>query len=220
MAAVSIPEFLLNLQNNGDNGDELSVGMEIVRRQRELLISLPKALKEKHDISLGPIDDDFNNKFIENVTSSETVEKYSKWLFMDEGADTQDNTEEVERELNDIGDALAANPLALPQHFDPAYILGQSQGLKSLHNETLSLQAHLREKFGTLPEATLQFHFLHHTLQIAKGKLTEDQLSTEFPTTDAQGVGNLQTLITLKYGRISDESKLWAAHQGKRRLKY
>ncbi|OAA61500.1 hypothetical protein ISF_05579 [Cordyceps fumosorosea ARSEF 2679] len=187
---------------------------EMVRRQRQMLIALPKTLKETHDISLQPIADEFNRQFNDNITSSEMVEKYHKWLFMGFGAATEDNQEEVERDLGKIADALYANPPQLPSYFDLTYILGQSRGLANIHNDTLSIPSYLRDKFPTMSEASLQVHVLHHTLQIANLIMrtnTEDKLSQYFPDSDAQGVRDLQTLIALKFGRISDESKLWVA---------
>ncbi len=188
---------------------------EIVRRQRQLLMTLPKALKESHDISLQPTADQYNKDFIENVASEKMVNTYKKISFVDPDSGRQfDDADEVRAKLNGIATSLRQAPPALPGYFDLAYIVGQSRALVSLNNATLSPQDYMREKVANLSESSVQLHALHHTLQVARlltKKTTEDKLSTFFPNDDAQGARELQTIVAMKYGRLHDDAKFkWA----------
>ncbi|OAR01471.1 hypothetical protein LLEC1_03892 [Akanthomyces lecanii] len=193
--------------------EQISAAMdkEIVRRQRQVLLNLPKALKESHDISLLPTAEQYNKDFIDNVASDKMVDEYKQTLKF--------NADEVRQKLNDIATSLRKTSLALPGYFDMAYILGQSRALVSLKNDTLSPQDYLREKVANLSESSVQTHVLHHTLQIARlleKKTTEDQLSTVFPNGDKQGARELQTIVAMRFGRLHDDAKFkWARKQFK-----
>ncbi|KAM3488459.1 hypothetical protein MY3957_008230 [Beauveria namnaoensis] len=197
---------------------EAAADKEITRRQRELLISLPHSLKEKHNVLLGPVADKFNDEFINQATSEEMIRKYYKVTASNGRTFTyvKDNGDEIRAKFKAIREGLDATPPALLKYFDVAYILGQSQGVAPLSDKTLSVQDYLRDTLTNMSEASIQLYTLHHTTQVAKlllGELAEDQLSTKLPNSDAQGARDLQTLIAVKFGRVADASKVWLAQQ-------
>ncbi|ATY61447.1 Heat-labile A chain [Cordyceps militaris] len=189
---------------------------EIVRRQRKLVMNLPKELKEKHDMSLQPTADQYNADFIKSITEEKMVNKY-KTIYPGDpevpGSGT-DDADEIRVKLKGFGDQLRETPPALPRYFDLAYIVGQSRSLLSVDNATLSVPDYIRDLVPSLSETAVQLHAIHHTLQIARllnGKVSEAELSTVSPTEDAQGARDVQTLVALKYGRVYDEYKFrWA----------
>ncbi len=190
---------------------------EVVRRQRQLLLNLPKALKDSHAISLQPTADQYNKDFIDNLISEKMVNKYKKIIYAGADSPALSDADEVRYKLHDIATHLRQAPPVLPKYFDLAYIIGQSRALVSLNNSTLSPQEYVREKVPELSESSIQLHSLHHTLQVARlltNKLTEDNLSTVFPNDDAEASRELQTLVAMKYGRLHDDYKFkWADSQ-------
>lgn len=190
-----------------------AISKEIVRRQRQLLVTLPKALKDDTELSLKPTAEQYNKEFTEMLTSKQMISKYKKIYPQDpEVPQVQElsNEEEVRTTLNDIAAHLRQVTPTIPGLFDVAYIVGQSRGLVALDPQTLSPQDYVREKAPEQSDANVRLLSLHHTRQVGQllqGRLREDQLSTLFPGQDAERSRDLQLLIAMKYGRIYDEWK-------------
>ncbi|TQV90602.1 Heat-labile enterotoxin, A chain [Cordyceps javanica] len=188
---------------------------EILRRQRQVLLKLPKELKEKNDVSLQPTADQFNQQFIDNIVSEKMVNKYKTLYYSDEytGRDYT-NADEIRGKLNDIATHLRQQPPVIPSYFDLAYVIGQSRALLSINEATLSAQDYMKDKFPDLSQSSIQLYYVHHSLQVARvlqHAKPEGELSTLFPSEDAEGVRELQTLLALKYGRERDDMKMrWA----------
>ncbi|KAM0667770.1 hypothetical protein ACQRIU_003635 [Beauveria bassiana] len=222
LEAADSPEKKAEMERGVQNATEQlheAMSKEIVRRQRKLLIDMPKELKEKQDMSLQPTADQYNAEFIKNITTEQMVGKYRTIYPGDpEVPDSQrDDSGEIRAKLRGFGDKLRETPPALPRYFDLAYILGQSRSLLSIENNTLSVSEYIRDGAPEFSETQVQLHTIHHTLQVARllnGKITEDELSTVSPTEDAQDARNVQTLVALKLGRVYDELKFkWASRQ-------
>ncbi|KAM3516491.1 hypothetical protein NHJ13051_009861 [Beauveria bassiana] len=194
LEAADSPESKAEMERVVQNATEQlheAMSKEIVRRQRKLLIDMPKELKEKHDMSLQPTADQYNAEFIKNITTEQMVGKYRTIYPGDPEVpgSQRDDSGEIRAKLRGFGDKLRETPPALPRYFDLAYILGQSRSLLSIENNTLSVSEYIRDGAPEFSETQVQLHTIHHTLQVARllnGKITEDELSTVSPTEDAQ----------------------------------
>ncbi|KAK2616499.1 hypothetical protein QQS21_000541 [Conoideocrella luteorostrata] len=189
---------------------------EIVRRQRQVLINLPKALKKDTEGSLGPLAADYNKGFVGNLTTQDMVNRYKETFVGDPEVpgSARTNEDEVRAKLKDIATYLEKTPPKLPGLFDLAYIIGQSRGMVSLDPKTLSPADHVNATAPGQSELYVNALSLHHAVQVARllrGSITEDKLSTEFPTKD--GARDLQILIAMKFGRVYDEAKFKMADE-------
>ncbi|KAM3516492.1 hypothetical protein NHJ13051_009862 [Beauveria bassiana] len=120
LEAADSPESKAEMERVVQNATEQlheAMSKEIVRRQRKLLIDMPKELKEKHDMSLQPTADQYNAEFIKNITTEQMVGKYRTIYPGDPEVpgSQRDDSGEIRAKLRGFGDKLRETPPALPR---------------------------------------------------------------------------------------------------------
>ncbi|KAF1730625.1 hypothetical protein CRV24_008694 [Beauveria bassiana] len=183
-------------------GIRAAVWNETIRRQRTYLLELPDALRDKTKASLKPIGEQFNEDYIEHITTPQMVMRFTS---LQPGLPAA-----IEAKLKGIGAHLKTAPLPLPKTFTLAYIIGQSKGLEGLDPRVLSPRDYLGQQTEPkLSEDRINFFSLFHTLEVAKllqGSIKEDQLSNPWKS-DIKDARPLHLLIAMKFGKVLEERK-------------
>ncbi|KAK2601564.1 hypothetical protein QQS21_004882 [Conoideocrella luteorostrata] len=183
---------------------------QMIRRQRQYVINIPKIIKNDSDTRISAIVDQFNRELRANITSRNTAEKYIKvnpvsWRLP---TPPRSNEAQVYSKLNLIANHLLQHPLALPGIFDIAFTIGQSLHQAALNPDLLSPMKFMQEKVQD--EYTINKLCLYHARQVEQlllGKITENQLLNRSSVLDAENIRDLQILLALKLGRVFDDDK-------------
>ncbi|KHN94021.1 Clostridium neurotoxin, translocation [Metarhizium album ARSEF 1941] len=194
------------------------VSTEIMRRQRRALLQLPTRLREDMNLSLESLVEGYNKNFTDKITSREMVRHYTQVNFAEPGSPESptNNAGDVSRQLNEIATHLKNTPPPMPSLLEVAYIAGQSKGLEGVDPRALSPQHFIRDHLMGLSKQKRDRLALHHALEVARflqGNVTEDELSTLWPSNDVKMVRELQLLIAIKYGRVYDGWKVKYARE-------
>ncbi|OAA33269.1 hypothetical protein AAL_00734 [Moelleriella libera RCEF 2490] len=194
---------------------------EIMRRQRQFLLHLPKTVMNESNASITAVAKQFNDDIIRNMTSRDMLAYYSKPDHTETGLVATDNSD-IEKKLRDIAAHLAKTPLSkMPTYWNAVFTIGQSRELRHVDREVFSVLNYMREKYEAMTQQSedrftardLHLLCLHHALQVGRllrGEITEDQLSKRFINPDKDDVANareLQTLLVLRFGREFDDYK-------------
>ncbi|ATY59294.1 Heat-labile A chain, partial [Cordyceps militaris] len=198
------------------------ISPKIVAKQREFLLQLPELIKKGTDLSVNKMAEQYNSETVTNLLSPEVVHHYTPLVPAVPGDAASDLEPSVRRELGVVVEHLKKTPLPLPKLFDVAYVLGQSKGLLDIDPLTLNPGAFIKSRVPTMSQDDVDFHALHHALQISsllRGATTEEKLSKLWPAAPAGGadgaktVQELQLLLALKFGRVFDAQKVAASAQ-------
>ncbi|PHH89596.1 hypothetical protein CDD83_5687 [Cordyceps sp. RAO-2017] len=196
---------------------------EIARRKRHVLLKLPQKILSETELSIKPVAEEYNKNFTDDATSDKTMNKYLRLIYADPlgAAPGITNEDELRQRSQEIAQHLKQTPLSLPGLFELAFVIGQSRGLATLDNSTLSPQDFIMDSMPKTEGSDLSkvrdsidTLALRHTLgvaQLLRGKRSEADLPTQFPTNEPDKAKELQLLICLKFGRLYDDRKIeWA----------
>lgn len=211
----------------------------IVSLQRQYLLSLPKSLRDDLEVSITATAKDYNEKFIVQLNSEDTIRKYpgySKaiaWLYTEKTV-YSDSRSQMEKFGNQLRDDLPP----LPSYFTLAYFVGVAAGVEDppppkidphggpgfakfmpaepeewkcvVNSTTIDPARYYREKTGGDNQRVL----VQQTVDVVYhllGKLEESRLSTEIPgLTDAR---EFQMLLAMYIGNTFAD---WKETQGNR----
>ncbi|OAA52037.1 hypothetical protein NOR_00630 [Metarhizium rileyi] len=212
---------------------------DIIRRQRQYLLSLPQTLRDELNVSIKATAKEYNDQFIVKLTAEDTIKKYpgySKaiaWLFSEETVYAESrgvierSSEKIKNELPPlpslftlsyfVGVAAGVDDLLPPKinpHGGPGfarYTAAEPDEWKSAVNSTVvDPVRYYREKTGGENQKVL----VQQTVDVVYhllGKLHESRLSTEIPgLTDAR---EFQMLLAMYIGNTFAD---WKEIQGNR----
>ncbi|TWU77536.1 hypothetical protein ED733_007440 [Metarhizium rileyi] len=212
---------------------------DIIRRQRQYLLSLPQTLRDELNVSIKATAKEYNDQFIVKLTAEDTIKKYpgySKaiaWLFSEETVYAESrgvierSSEKIKNELPPlpslftlsyfVGVAAGVDDLLPPKinpHGGPGfakYTAAEPDEWKSAVNSiVVDPVRYYREKTGGENQKVL----VQQTVDVVYhllGKLHESRLSTEIPgLTDAR---EFQMLLAMYIGNTFAD---WKEIQGNR----
>ncbi|KAK2616609.1 hypothetical protein QQS21_000432 [Conoideocrella luteorostrata] len=193
-----------------DEGFDAAMDTAIVHDQRQLLLHIANTLLADNQGSIHQAAKNFDKKLLKELEFNEK-RKGNSWPIIQQVPEEHRQPNEATRQLlEEIAKYLEQAPAKEPNIYDIAYIIGQSKSMAALNPRALDLIDYLNTTAPGQSESNLHRITLHQVVQVARvlrGNISEQNISTKFPTNDHDGAKNFQILAAMKFGRVQDDLK-------------
>lgn len=185
-----------------------AIDREQYRKQRKYLLGLPQTILDDKTESLRQMAAKYNKDFCDSIISFDNFKQYAKPSMWKDFETWQELHGENEKHMHRIARYLTVDaPPRFPDHFEIAWILGQSKGLV-IDRRALSPRLYLRDNKPTWSWGTIDEICIRQSLGIAlrlRG-ITDDARLRSFDSDPKdEMMRGLQTLIALRFGNKNAE---------------
>ncbi|KAK2606069.1 hypothetical protein QQS21_003587 [Conoideocrella luteorostrata] len=197
--------------------------IEVIKRQRKILLGFPHNLRDNFTASLKASANEYNSQFTKEITSPETIQKYSisGAALMGILQAQADNFNQKDfygekvigpptKHMGEISEFLQKEPLPMPSLFEVAFVLGQSKGIK-VAPRTLSIQDFLKQKVTQISDTLADAIAITHATSVVRllqSDIKEDQLPNIYPALNDNIRHELNILISIKLGKLYEDTKV------------